>query len=96
MLFSDIEAKRAKAAIEQGALCRRAGVHFMTYSRLKNRPGKAGPTERTLRRLTDALDAMTSPRTTGVAPTTPGTARTFVTTSSYSVQGVAAVVSTTM
>ena len=58
MLFSDIEAKRAKAAIEQGALCRRAGVHFMTYSRLKNRPGKAGPTERTLRRLTDALDAM--------------------------------------
>ncbi|RUW50972.1 hypothetical protein [Mesorhizobium sp. M8A.F.Ca.ET.021.01.1.1] len=56
--FSDIETRRAAARIDQNELCQRANVHFMTYSRLKNRPGKHGATERTLKRLHVALDAL--------------------------------------
>lgn len=54
--FSEIETRRAKAGIEQNQLCDKAGVHAMTYSKLKNRPGKRGATEDTLKKLKSALD----------------------------------------
>src|SRR5688572_27647557 len=44
----------------------------------------------------EALEAMTSPWTTGVAPTTPGTFRTAPRVASYSAHGVADVVSMTI
>lgn len=58
MGFSDIEDSRRTAKIGQAALCARAGVHPTTYSRLKNRAGRLGASERTLTKLKRALDAL--------------------------------------
>lgn len=58
MSFVDIETRRAAAGIDQKLLCQRAGMHAQAYSKLKNRPGKKGATEETLRKLTDALDKL--------------------------------------
>lgn len=60
--FSDIETRRAAARIDQKELCERAAVHFMTYSRLKKRPGKNGATERTLEKLNTALSELVAER----------------------------------
>lgn len=59
MNFAEIEEKRARANIDQKELCRRAGVHEQTYSRLKNRAGPRGASEATLSRLRQALEHLT-------------------------------------
>ncbi len=60
--FVDIDIRREVARIEQKELCERAGVHFMTYSRLKNRPGVLGASSRTLKKLKTALDQLVEER----------------------------------
>jgi len=60
--FADIDVRRDAARIEQKELCERAGVHLQTYSRLKNRPGSLGATERTLKKLKTALDQLIKER----------------------------------
>lgn len=60
--FVDIEHRRDIARIKQKELCKRAGVHLQTYSRLKNRPGSLGASERTLKKLKSALDEMVHER----------------------------------
>lgn len=62
MQFSDIEQRRSAVGIEQKALCKRAGVHQMTYSRLKTRPREFGTTERTLTKLETALEDLIAER----------------------------------
>jgi predicted transcriptional regulator len=61
MQFSEIEQRRSAVGIEQKALCKKAGVHQMTYSRLKTRP-EFGTTEKTLTKLETALDALVAER----------------------------------
>lgn len=60
--FKEIEMRREAARIEQKELCRRAGVHFQTYTRLKNRPGAQGASENTLTKLVEALDELVAER----------------------------------
>ena len=55
--FSEIETRRAAAGIEQAALAAKAGMHAQTYSKLKGKT-KRGPTEATLKRLTEALQVL--------------------------------------
>ncbi|WFS02190.1 helix-turn-helix domain-containing protein [Rhizobium tumorigenes] len=55
-MFFEIEARRSAAGIEQKALCARAGVHQTTYTARKN--GRRTMSERTLKRLDDALTSM--------------------------------------
>lgn len=55
-MFSEIEARRLAAGIEQKALCSRAGIHQTTYTARKN--GRRTTSEKTLKRLDDALTAM--------------------------------------
>lgn len=55
--FSEIDRRRAAAGIEQKTLARRAGLHPQSYSKLR-RSTPRGPTEATLKRLTEALDAL--------------------------------------
>lgn len=62
MSFTEIEQRRAKAGIDQKALCAKAGVHEQTYSRLKNRPGTRGAGEATLRALSGALEQLIEER----------------------------------
>ncbi|NTF67718.1 helix-turn-helix domain-containing protein [Rhizobium rhizogenes] len=55
-MFSEIETRRAAAGIEQKTLCDRANVHQTTYTARKN--GRRSMSERTLKRLDDALTAL--------------------------------------
>lgn len=55
-MFSQIEAKRAAAGIEQKELCRRANVHETTYTARKN--DRRSVSERTLKKLETALDEL--------------------------------------
>ncbi|MGG7535329.1 helix-turn-helix domain-containing protein [Rhizobium sp. 12,4] len=55
-MFSDIEARRAAAGIDQKALCHRAGVHQTTYTARKN--GRRNVSETTLKKLDEALSAL--------------------------------------
>lgn len=55
-MFSDIEAKRARAGIPQKELCERAGVHPTRYTARKS--GRSGLSERTLKKLEDALEEL--------------------------------------
>lgn len=70
MQFSDIEQRRSAVGIEQKALCKRAGVHQMTYSRLKTRPDEFGTTETTLKKLETALEALVAERLRKLTETT--------------------------
>ncbi len=67
MQFSDIEQRRSAVGIEQKVLCKKAGVHQMTYSRLKTRPGEFGTTEKTLTKLEAALDTLVAERMRALA-----------------------------
>lgn len=52
-MFSDIEARREMAGIDQVELCKRAGVHPTTYTARKS--GRSSMRETTLKRLEGAL-----------------------------------------
>ncbi len=62
--FSEIERRRALSGIQQKVLAEKAGLTPQAYAKLK-RPTKHGPTETTLRRLTEALTALTEERADG-------------------------------
>ncbi|MGV0912409.1 helix-turn-helix domain-containing protein [Martelella sp. FOR1707] len=59
-MFSEIETKRAGAGISQADLCKRAGVHPTTYTARK--AGRRTVSERTLRKLSGALDELIAER----------------------------------
>lgn len=58
MNLKNIDERRVSLGISQRDLCKRAGVHYMTYSANKN--GRQMPNTRTLQKLTVALDQITS------------------------------------
>ncbi|WP_392391308.1 helix-turn-helix domain-containing protein [Ochrobactrum sp. 19YEA23] len=60
MNFSDLESNRTRLGVTQRALCERAGVHYMTYSSIKN--GRQIPNVRTLQKLEQALIAIEQER----------------------------------
>lgn len=62
--FSEIDAKRERAGIDQKALAERAGLKPQSYSKLR-RPSPRGPTEATLTKLSTALDALIEEREQG-------------------------------
>lgn len=59
-MFSEIEARREKAGVQQKELCARAGVHPTRYTARKN--GRSGLSERSLKRLSEALDVIIGER----------------------------------
>ncbi|YBV97550.1 helix-turn-helix domain-containing protein [Phyllobacteriaceae bacterium JZ32] len=53
MDFNKIEEDRLRLGISQRDLCRRAGIHYMTYSSIKN--DRQTPNLRTIHKLAQAI-----------------------------------------
>lgn len=71
-MFSEIEKKRAAAGIDQKTLCARAEVHETTYTARKS--GRRTLSEKTLKKLDDALSALIEEKAAALEEMREGTA----------------------